>query len=312
VNTDQSAAGTARSTESLKMRLVGLMRQASTEIAVGDEPLLPALARELPTACCLHVAHTPKATLDQVVRLALQVQRSGLRACPHVVARRIASERELRAALRQLTPGGVGQILLVAGDRDQPLGPYSSTLEILDSGATVDAGISSIGVAGHPDGHPAVDSHALWQALACKQAFGERTGAAMHIVSQFSFNADAIHDWQRELAAHAIRLQVRVGIAGPTPLIKLLQFALRCGVGTSLRSAAHTLSAVSHVSHLATAPEQHLLALARALQAGISPLLGAPHFFAFGGALKTAQWMRRLADGDFEIDAGGDKLLLAD
>lgn len=302
------AAPADRNAASVKARIVALMRQASTEIAVGDEPLLPALARALPPGSCVHVAHTPKATLDQVVQLSLQVQQRGLRASPHIVARRIASEQALRVALGELKRGGVEQILLVAGDRQQPLGEFSSTLQILDSGATVDAGIGTIGIAGHPDGHQAIDAAGLWHALAHKQAFGERTGTAMHIVSQFSFSPGAIHAWERELASHGILLPVRVGIAGPTPLVKLLQFALRCGVGTSLRTAAHALSNVGQVAHLATTPEQHLIALARALDAGSSQQLVAPHFFAFGGALKTAQWMRALADGQFDVGADYLKL----
>ena len=93
------------------------------------------------------------------------------------------------------------------------------------------------------------------------------------------------------------------------PLIKLLQYAVRCGVGTSLRTAAHTLSAVGTVSQLATTPDQHLIALARAVDAGSSHQSIAPHFFAFGGTLKTAQWLRRLVDGSFEIAA--DQLILS-
>ena len=282
------------------------MRQASTEIAVGDEPQLPALSRQLPAGTWVHVAHTPKATLDQVVQLSLRVQQCGLRASPHIVARRISGERALRVALGELKHGGVEQILLVAGDRQKPLGEFASTLEILDSGATVDAGINTIAVAGHPEGHQAIDTAMLWHALAHKQAFAERTGTAMHIVSQFGFNPDAIYDWERNLVSRGIRLPVRVGIAGPTPLIKLFQFALRCGVGTSLRSAAHTLGSVGNVSHLATSPEQHLVALARSLDAGMSPQLVAPHMFSFGGILNTAQWMRRLADGDFELTSNGE------
>jgi methylenetetrahydrofolate reductase (NADPH) len=307
---EANAAPPPPNAERLKSRVVELMRQASTEITVGDDALVPSLAELLPAGSCVHVAHTPKASLDQVVQLSLAVQRSGLSACPHIVARRIVSLSALRTALRELNRGGVEQILLVAGDRETPLGAFASTLEILDSGVTVDGGISAIGVAGHPEGHRAIEPEALWQALAHKQAFGDRTGTAIHIVSQFSFNPAAIFSWERELAEHGIRLPVRVGIAGPTPLLKLLQFAVRCGVGTSLRSAAHTLGSLSSVSHLATTPDQHLIALARAQDAGTSLQLKAPHFFAFGGTLKTAQWRHRLVHGNFEIDADNRSLVL--
>jgi hypothetical protein len=89
-------------------------------------------------------------------------------------------------------------------------------------------------------------------------------------------------------------------------MLKLLQVALRCGVGTSLRAAAHTLSTVDSVSHLATTPDQHLIALARALDSDSRHQLVAPHFFAFGGTLKTARWLRQLIDAAFRID--GDRL----
>jgi methylenetetrahydrofolate reductase (NADPH) len=298
------------SAERVKSRIVELMRQASTEITMGDDALVPALAAQLPAGSCVHVAHTPKASLDQVIRLSLTVQRAGLSACPHIVARRIISLSALRASLRELKDGGVDQVLLVAGDLEKPLGGFASTLQILDSGVTVDAGITVIGVAGHPEGHRAVGSEALWQALAHKQAFAERHGAAIHIVTQFSLNPNAIFAWARELSAHGIRLPVRVGIAGPTPLLKLLQFAVRCGVGSSLRSAAHTLSSVSSVSHLASTPDQHLIALARARASGMSQQLVAPHFFSFGGTMKTAEWRRRLLQGEFQIDADERSLRL--
>jgi hypothetical protein len=38
------------------------------------------------------------------------------------------------------------------------------------------------------------------------------------------------------------------------------------------------------------------------LAAPPSPQLIAPHFFAFGGALRTAHWMRKVAAGAFDID----------
>jgi hypothetical protein len=37
-----------------------------------------------------------------------------------------------------------------------------------------------------------------------------------------------------------------------------------------------------------------------------------PHFFAFGGVLETAQWMRKIAAGAFTIDAESGKLRLDD
>src|SRR5690606_14529917 len=114
--------------------------------------------------------------------------------------------------------GGIEQLLLIAGDREQPVGKFTSTLEVLDSGATVDAGFKALGVAGHPEGHKDVGPTALWSALRHKQAFADRTGTKVHIVTQFGFNPEAICVWDQRLAEHGISLPVHVGIAGPTPL----------------------------------------------------------------------------------------------
>src|SRR6185312_1316357 len=111
------------------------------------------------------------ATLADVVRVAIKVQALGLTASPHIVARRLESLAALRTALQELTAGGVHQVLLVAGDLDKPAGNFTSTLQIIDSGAIEEAGIRRVGVAGHPEGHREVGDDALWSALAHKQAY---------------------------------------------------------------------------------------------------------------------------------------------
>src|SRR5215475_14362325 len=106
----------------LKRRVIEFTRGASTEISTLDEELLTTLATKIPAGTSVFIAHTPKATLDDVVRVALKVQALGFRASPHIVARRIESENALRAGLRELVDGGVEQVLLVAGDLEKPLG----------------------------------------------------------------------------------------------------------------------------------------------------------------------------------------------
>src|SRR5215472_4199668 len=100
----------------LKRRVIEFTRGASTEISTMDEELLTTLATKIPAGTSVFVAHTPKASLDDVVRVALKVQALGFRASPHIVARRMESENALRAGLRELVDGGVEQVLLVAGD----------------------------------------------------------------------------------------------------------------------------------------------------------------------------------------------------
>jgi methylenetetrahydrofolate reductase (NADPH) len=297
--------------EDLKSQIVQFVRGASTEITPGDERHLPELSAYLPRGAAVYIAHTPRASLSDVVCTALAVQRAGFLATPHIVARRISNALTLRRALAHLRAGGVEQILLIAGDALQPTGEFTTALDVLECGALQEAGISRIGVAGHPEGHKAVGPLLLWEALQAKQAFAVRTGTQMHIVTQFGFNADALSDWGFQLPRHEIQLPVHVGIAGPAPLSRLIHFAMQCGIGASLRTVMRNLSAVGSTAELAISPDQHLLRLAR-MAASPSVQIVAPHFFGFGGSLETARWISQIAAGRFQIDEKAGKFRIED
>jgi methylenetetrahydrofolate reductase (NADPH) len=290
--------------------VVELARAASTEISIHDEELLPALANKLPAGMAVYVAHTPKASLEDVVRVALKAQSLGFRASPHIVARRLASERALRDALRDLRDGGVAQVLLIAGDLERPVGNFTSTLEVLDTGLLEASGIKRVGVAGHPEGHKSIGPAALLTALRHKQEFARRTGIETHIVTQFGFNPEGICAWDRHLTQEGITLPVHVGIAGPTPLPKLIKFALQCGVGASMHSLLKNMSAMANLARLATTPDEMLLGLIRGRAAYRGSRLVQLHFYAFGGTMATATWLGAVADGSFTVDPEGRKFVM--
>jgi methylenetetrahydrofolate reductase (NADPH) len=284
----------------MKERLVSFLRAASVEITPSEEKHLPALRALLPAGCAIYISHVPSATLAQVIKAALAVQAAGFQATPHLVARRINYPQTLRTALAELVAHGVEQVLLVAGDTEHAAGEFESTLDVFDSGLIEKSGIKRIGVAGYPEGQRGIGHAMLGSALKMKQAFADRSGLPMFIVTQFGFNGNAVRDWEPELARIDVRLPILAGIAGPTPLSKLIKFAMRCGIGASLRTVMRNLSAVSGVAELATTPEQHLM---RLMQLPGATRVIAPHFFCFGGVLETAQWISQVVSGHFAIDA---------
>jgi methylenetetrahydrofolate reductase (NADPH) len=295
--------------EAFKARIVEFARGASTEISTHDEELLPALVNKLPAGTTVYVAHTPKATLDEVVRVAAKAQSLGFRASPHIVARRLESERALRTALGELAEAGVEQVLLVAGDREQPL-KYTSTLEVIDTGAIEAAGIRYAGVAGHPEGHRHVGPTVLLAALKHKQAWAERSGVKVHIATQFGFNPEGVCQWAQHLTEQGITLPVHVGIAGPTPLQKLIKFAMACGVGASLGSLMKNMSAMTNLARMKTGPDEMLAGMVRGCASYPQARIVRPHFYAFGGVMATATWMRAVMDGAFELQPDSDKFAL--
>lgn len=291
--------------EALRERIVAFMGNASTEIAPHDERWLPALPNHLSPGARIYVAHPPSAKLADVVRVAGKLQSQGFRAVPHLAARRIASTEQLKAALAELRAAGVDELLLIAGDRSQPAGEFSSTLQILSSGALIDAGFGTLGIAGHPEGHKQIGPTSLWAALAEKQEYAERTGTAMHIVTQFGFNPLTVLGWEQHLIEHGITLPVHVGIAGPTPLPQLIRYAMMCGIGASLTAVVRNLSAMGNLPHLAVNPDEVLLQLVRGrARSGVTRIVQ-PHFFAFGGTLATARWMQEVKAGNIRVDAKG-------
>ncbi|HZF15129.1 MAG TPA: hypothetical protein VE046_04210 [Steroidobacteraceae bacterium] len=295
-----SALQTA-SPDDLKSRIIDFVGQASTEVTPHDENLLPDLPQYLPAGASVYVAHLPKSDVRDVVRLCAQLVKLGFSPCPHIAARQVLSEAGLRAELNQLRESGVTQLLLIAGDNKSPAGPFSSTIEILDSGIITDAALRSVGVAGHPEGNRTIGPSRLKEALDAKQGFAERSGIDMRLVTQFGFNPGAVIDWARELGEQGIRLPVHVGLAGPTPLPKLIRFAMRCGIGASLTGLMRNTSAMSNLARMATTPDEMITGIIRGLAANPGLGIVKPHFFCFGGLIETVAWIRSVREGKFEI-----------
>ncbi|MBI2993499.1 MAG: methylenetetrahydrofolate reductase [Gammaproteobacteria bacterium] len=287
----------------LKQRIVDFARDASMEVSPHDEKELPDLVQFLAPGSEVYVAHTPKTTLQELARIACKVQEMGFKACMHVVARRIPSESELRAALKQLRAAGCDRVLNIAGDLTPPAGPYSSTLDIIDSGVITDSGFKIAGFAGHPEGNPNIGTDDLWKALAAKQAFAERSGVGVRLVTQFGFNPKAVVDWNRQLRERGIRLPVHVGFAGPTPMDKLIKYAMLCGISASLKAAVTNPGLIASLAKAAQAVDQVLTTVVREWPDADRALLVKPHFFAFGGSVATARWIRAVRDGKFSMHA---------
>jgi len=294
--------------DALRDRIIEFAGRASLEITPHDRNMPAALTGRLPAGSTLYVTHTPNTTLIQVAELAGAVERAGFRACPHIAARRLHGREELAGALERLRDAGITRALLIAGDLDTPAGPYEGTLEILESGLIEAAGIRTVGVAGHPEGHPRVSTDTLWQALERKQAYARRTGVAVYAVSQFGFDAAALADWDREMTARGIALPVHAGIAGPASLKSLARFAILCGIGASLRALLTSPAAFATLKSLVKTVDEIFPALVGILDGAAGRRIVQPHFFAFGGILKTVEWLEAVHAGRFDLVDGAIRI----
>ena len=151
----------------------------------------------------MYIPHVPGVAREDTVALAARLKKEDMDPVPHIVARRTESAAVLDDFLTRLVgEAGVTRVLCVAGDISTPEGEFDSALQILERGFLEKHGIKKIGVAGHPEGHKDVTETALKDAIVRKNAYAQKTGADLRLVTQFSFVAEPVIAWEKTLAPH--------------------------------------------------------------------------------------------------------------
>ena len=276
-----------------------LLAGASLELSSRDPAEIDACGELLEPGTAVYISMPPGQTYHGTVALAARLKRAGFRPVPHVPARRIAGREALDEYLgRASGDAGVDSALVIAGDSDRPSGPFESSLALLETGLFERHGIAKIAVAGYPEGHPKIAASALETALAAKKHFARLAGIELSVVTQFCFEADPVLSWAARMKGHG--LAVRVGLAGPASLPRLLRFAAICGIGNSVRALKTRPKAIARLM-VEAGPEIALRDLAR--RAG--PPIEGVHFFCFGGLVRTARWLRAVREGRFELTEDG-------
>ena len=296
-----SPNGAAWSTEQLKEAVLSFLEDFSIEATPHSLNELESYPADLAPGTTIYVAHPPRSSLDDVVDLAVRLRGMGYQPVPHLAIRRIESDAQLERALVSFRAAGIDQALVISGDLPQPVGPYHKTMQLLETGLLPLHGFNSIGIAGHPEGNRAVGPTMLSQALREKVQFAADTGLKMYIVTQFGFNATAVADWEAATTADGIDLPVHIGMAGMVPFKELLRYAMRCGISASMRMLLSKTSALSEQIKL-TPMNELILSFATHRLSHPDSRVARAHFFAFGGAERTARWLKSVLSGQFDID----------
>lgn len=242
---------------------------------------------------------TPNLTARDMIEATSFARKLGLSPVPHVAARRLGSDTAARSLLEKLLASGAEAVLLIGGDVRDPAGPYRSSLDLLGTGVLQASGFRRFGIAGYPEGHPAIADGVIAESLERKLDYARNEGLEAFIVSQFCFEGPVISAWAERLRARGIAAPVRAGVAGPTNLAKLLEFGLRCGVGNSIRALKGKMGSMMRLVS-AHEPQDVIQDIATACLATASPGALSLHLYAFGGAGMTAQWMEKAVGGSIE------------
>jgi len=245
----------------------------------------------LPTGTRVYIANI-ESPIEEMTATAKRIVDEGFDVMPHFPARIIKDKATLLDWVARYKDVGVKQGLILAGNPAAQVGDFSSSMELLESGAFT--GFERLHVAGHPEGNKDIDpdgsDRMVMEAARWKSAFAERTDAQMAMTTQFCFEAQPVIDWVNRLQTEGIKLPVHIGIAGPAKLQTLIKFAIACGVGPSLRVLQKRAMDVTKLL-LPYEPTEVLEALAAHKAANPGFGIEQVHFFPLGGIKTNAQWV---------------------
>ena len=274
--------------------IAAMLNGYSIEAHPGETKAIHLAAERLDPGTEVFLTWIPGTNPMDMVAAAAKLRFSGLLPVPHIAARHLETAVQLQELAARLTgEAGVDRILIIGGDCPKPAGPYDSSLSVMQTGVFQKAGIFRIAVAGFPEGNPHIPENVLEEALAAKVKFAREAGLQLSLVTQFCFKSEPIADWLMRIRARGIDVPVRVGLAGPAGLMTLARYALRCGIGDSLR----VLRENSPFARLLIerGPEPIIRGIGASADGGCAPLLppgvAGLHFFVFGGFNKTVDWI---------------------
>ncbi|MDE3110479.1 MAG: hypothetical protein KGL02_11125 [Acidobacteriota bacterium] len=276
--------------------IAALLRGYSVEISPTNEKIVDSAIERLDPETEVYLTWIPGEDPLKAVAPAGKLRRAGLYPVPHMGARHLESAAQLDDLLGRFSAEGIDRFLLIGGEREKPLGPFDSTLQVMQSGLLQKHAVKRAKISGFPEGHPAIAGPVLAESMVAKMNYGRSLGLDLQIVTQFVFEGEPIAQWLRHIRRIGVDLPVRIGLAGPAGIATLTRYAMHCGVGNSIRALTKSSSFGKLLTERDPEPViRELLAEAPGgdpfdKSFGISAL----HFYTFGGLKKTVEWIKSL------------------
>ena len=173
----------------------------------------------LPALKDVYITLLPGGDFKQTADQAEKLVKKGFNPIPHIPARSIESEVQLKEYISRCKDGGTKQVLVIGGSRE-PIGDFDSSIQLLETGYFEDM---KIGIAGHPEGSPDISDSELEKAMNDKKPYAD------YIVTQWLLDPQPILDFISKQT-----VPVHVGITGPLKITSLIKFANIVGAKNSL------------------------------------------------------------------------------
>jgi methylenetetrahydrofolate reductase (NADPH) len=246
-------------------------------------------AAALPRGGTVSVTASPGKGIEATVELAIELERAGLRAIPHLSARMIRDRAHLAELLTRLQDAGIDRAFVVGGDADEP-GEFLDGLSLLRAMADLGRLPTELGCPCYPQGHPDIPDDVLAQALR------DKAPLVRYMTTQLCFDPKAITSFIAACRAEGIALPVKLGIPGVAEIPKLLSISARIGVKDASKFVLKNARFVGALLrsggiYRPTKLVEQLAPLMASEGDGIAGL----HVYTFNNVAATEAWRRELA-----------------
>lgn len=288
----------------VKQNIIDFVRGWTVETTPGQALKVESFKEHFEPGTSVAVTFLPGSDYKETVATAARLRAEGFEPAPHFCGRSIESEAQLEDFLARCKgEADINQIVALAGAVNKPLGPYNSSMDMLESGLFDKHGISTIGVAGHPEGSPDISDEELRAAITWKNALAERSDAEFYMITQFVFEAAPIIAWDKRINSEGNRLPIHIGAPGLATIKTLLAHAKACGIGPSMKFISRQALNVSKLLTV-SAPDKLVTELAQYKANDPACGIRKVHMYPLGGLKRTAFWTNEVAAGAFDMQAG--------
>ena len=271
----------------------GTLKGWSIEITPQETKTIGCFSSFLEEGTKVNVTNLPKTSVRDTLKAAEKLKHDGMNPIPHITARTITDEDALARVVEKYANLEISEVLIIAGSKDQAAGRFSSSADLISSGVFEHFGIVNIGVAGHPEGSPDITQQQLQDALDQKNYLAASRDLNIFLETQFCFDAQKIINWEKAIRDRGNSLPIRVGVAGPTKLLSLINFAIKAGVGPSLKFLIKERDKLTKLVN-SYDPTELICFLAPQFSPSANTCFESIHFYAFGGFRKTAKFAQEL------------------
>jgi methylenetetrahydrofolate reductase (NADH) len=244
-----------------------------------------AVLEHVPTGVKVTVTTSPRKGLEPTLELAERLAGHGYDIVPHLAARHVRDRGHLAELVGRLHSAGASDVLVMAGDAEEPAGEFDGSLPLLRALAELGQPFQDVGITGYPESHAFISDDATIRAMFEKEEF------ATYIVSQICFDPQVTVAWAGAVWNRGTHLPIQIGLPGPVPRRKLLRVSAKIGVGDSIRflrtdgaEPRHTLGDFD--------PDPLIRALEERL-GDARPNIGGFHIFTFNDLADTERWRQQ-------------------